>query len=473
MADIEKRFLTTILDHQLLDGVQRLVAAVSGGPDSICLLHLTTQLLPEVEITAVYVDHRLRPDESPAEKELVKEHCRKLGVDFRLRTVDVPAEIARTGDSVEAAGRRLRYRALEQERRALGAECIAVGHNADDQAEELLLRLIRGSGMKGLTGMNPRNGVLIRPLIDVSKAEILGWLKSHKLAFCTDSSNRSPRFLRNRIRLELLPLLESGYNPSIKKRLHKTAALLQIEEDYLSRETDRLYDQIFPAGHLSENNRDTSPQNITLPSAPLADQHPALRRRIIERLCWEMDSRPDGTAIIRVDELLGAVTGTELHLVNRLRVVKQADSLLFARLGSHRGRRERLAQPADVDVTIPGPGDYRFGEEELFVSIGMVQRRVEPQAGLTIVDGDLVGFPLRLCSVEPGDRFIPLGGPGSKKVSRFLSDRKIPAHRRSRYPVIRYDGAIICVVGLEIDDRFKISDTTRRSLVIEVKRGQP
>ncbi len=474
MPDIEKRVLKTIREYQLLDGVHHLVAAVSGGPDSVCLLHLVKRLLPETTITAVYVDHRLRPAESPAEIDLVREHCRRLGVDFKVCTVDVEAEVARTGDSLEASARRLRHRALEQVRCSLQADRIGVGHNADDQAEELLLRLIRGSGLKGLSGMSPRNGRLIRPLIDVSKAEILGWLDSHDLPFCIDSSNRSSRFLRNRIRLELLPLIESGFNPSIKKTLHRTAALLQLDEDYLERETDRLYDRIFPGGPLPETDKDKLPQSITLPSAALAGQHPALRRRIIERLCWEMNSRPDGGAIIRIDDLLGGgSTGTELHLVNRLRVVRQQDSLLFARLGLHRSRRDRLAEPAGPDVVIPEPGDYRFGDGGSAVSIAIADRRVEPQAGLMLVDADLVDFPLSLCPVEPGDRFKPLGGPGSRKVSRFLSDRKIPAHRRRHYPVIKSGGIIIGVVGLGIDDRFRISDKTRRSLLIEVKRDQP
>jgi tRNA(Ile)-lysidine synthase len=469
MADLEKRVLKTIRDHQLLDGVRSLVAAVSGGPDSVCLLHCAKRLLPEITISAVYVDHQLRPAESPAEIELVSEHCRLLDVDFKVCTVDVPADVIRTRDSLEASARRLRHQALEQERRRLGADRIGLGHNGDDQAEEVLLRLIRGSGLKGLSGMSPRNGRLIRPLIDVSKDEILSWLESRDLMFCTDSSNRSRRFLRNRIRLELLPLLESGFNPSIRKTLRRTAALLRLEEDYLKRQTDHLYDQIFPPAPSSTNDDATFPESITLPTALLADQHPALRRRIIERLCWEMGSRPDGGAITRIDDLFNSVTGAEIHLVKRLRVVRQPDSLLFARLGEHRGPRERLAEPAGVDISIPGPGEYRCGDDGLVVSIVVADKRVEPQAGLMLVDADLVDFPLRLCPASPGDRFKPLGGPGSRKVSRFLNDRKIPAHRRRRYPVIKYGDTIVGVLGLAVDDRFRISDTTRRSLVIAVR----
>ena len=192
----------------MLDPDQSAVIGVSGGPDSICLMHALRNLYDNLSMTCVYVDHSLRPDESALEAKVVESQCEERSARFVALPVDVVSEVRATGESIEACARRLRYGALEQVRSEAGADFIAVGHTADDQVEEVLLRLIRGSGLKGLSGMQPRYGKVVRPLLEVSRHEILSYLDEHGYQYCHDSSNQSDRFLRNRIRLDLLPLLE-------------------------------------------------------------------------------------------------------------------------------------------------------------------------------------------------------------------------------------------------------------------------
>jgi len=466
MSDIDKKVLETIETHRLLTDEHHVLIAVSGGPDSICLLHILGRLCADISITAAYIDHNLRPAESPAEIAFIEDHCRQRGINFKVRSVDVPGERARTGESIEACSRRLRYRALEQIRQNLRAELIAVGHTADDQVEEVLLRLIRGSGLKGLSGMSHKNGAIIRPLLDISKVQVLSYLDSWGQAYCSDSSNQSDRFLRNRIRLELLPMLESRFNPSIRKTVINSAYRLGLEESYMSLQTDHLYGDVVDSGN---DKKEQKAEQKTVESAALAGAHPALRRRVIERICWEMGCRPDHRKIAAIDQMLcRGITGTELHLPDRLRVVKQADSLLFAQVAEQRGSRERFVEPGTVDIEITAPGEFSLRELGLSVAIEVIERRLEPEPGVNVLDADLLSFPLRLRSPQPGDRFNPFGSSGSKNVARFLGDKKIPAHRRGRYPVLECSEGIVCVAGLEIDDRYRITAQTRRSVRIEI-----
>ncbi len=470
MSDIDKKVLETIETHRLLTGKDHVLAAVSGGPDSICLLLLLRQLFAGITLTAAYIDHNLRPDESPAEKELIEDLCSRLGAGFATESIDIPGEHGRSGESIEACARRLRFQALGRISQTLQADCIAVGHTADDQVEEVLLRLIRGSGLKGLSGMDYRNGSVIRPLLDIGKEHVLSHLARHGCSYCEDSSNQSDRFLRNRIRLELLPMLESRFNPSIRKTVINTANRLGLEESYMSLQTDHLYGDVVGSGN---DNMEQKAEQKTVGSAALAGAHPALRRRVIERICWELDCRPDHRKIAAIDQMLcRGITGTELHLPDRLRVVKQDDSLLFARIAEQRSSRDRFVEPVAVDVQITAPGEFLLRELGLTVTIEVIERRLEPGPGVNVLDAELLSFPLRLRSPQPGDRFTPFGSSGSKKVARFLGDKKVPAHRRGRYPVLECSEGIVCVAGLEIDDRYRVTGQTQRSVRIEIVDNQ-
>ncbi len=469
MLALEQHIRKSIDDQCLISADRSVVIGVSGGPDSICLMHLLCSLDKDLQLTCVYVDHNLRPDESVRESKLVENQCRRLTLDFVAVPVDVPAEVSATGESIEACARRLRYAALEEVRRSKQADIIAVGHTADDQVEEVLLRLIRGSGLKGLSGMRPKNGRLIRPLLEVTRQEILAYLDSTGHEFCHDSSNESVRFLRNRIRIELLPLLERRFNPSIRTTILNTAKILEIEDDFLTIESDRLF------GSIVEVNESDDPcggqRNLSISAERLAGCHTALRRRILEHACWETGCRPDFKKIIKIEALLdSAGSGAELHLQNGVRIIRQHDSLLFTALAADQHPRERLAQATELWHDIPGPGTYLVAELDRRLEIELTDDNVLDEHTMR-VDADSVDFPLRLRSVLPGDRFTPLGAPGRKKVARFLSDRKVPQHIRAQHPVLESDQGIVCVLGLQIDERCRSAETTSRRLVIRWERG--
>ncbi|RWX43833.1 tRNA(Ile)-lysidine synthase [Candidatus Electrothrix aarhusensis] len=262
---------------------RKIIIAVSGGPDSMALLHLLADARKrlELDLTAVWVDHCLRPKETPIEEQTVRAAAEKLQINC-VRTVDAASCSSEQGISLEHAARDLRYAALRATAREVGAEYIAVAHNADDQAEEILLRLLRGSGREGVSGMRMRSRDLIRPLLNIDKKDLLAWLTEQGIASCFDSSNNDMRFLRNRIRHQLLPFLEEHFEQGIKKSLRKTADSLAVDEDLLAALT---------ADAEQETISELSSPKIQLLRAPFCALHPALQRRVVERLLWKIGGR--------------------------------------------------------------------------------------------------------------------------------------------------------------------------------------
>jgi len=260
------------LENSLITGEEPVLIAVSGGSDSVALLHILSALYPKNKRIAVYVDHCLRPHETPAEKEIVEALAKKCSASFVALTVDTPKEQKEKKCSLEEAARNLRYRALKNLIKRYNAQCIAVGHTSDDQAEEILLRLIRGTGSAGLSGMALKTGTIIRPLLHESKKMLRDYLKAHKLSYCEDSSNSDLRFLRNKIRLDLLPNLEQNYNPAMRSTLVQTAEILSEENRFL----DLLCEKIFQKSCIPEK------EQLTLDIAILNKEDIAIKRRVFD-----------------------------------------------------------------------------------------------------------------------------------------------------------------------------------------------
>ncbi len=318
---------------------QRLLVGVSAGADSMALLHILAALADRFQwqLIAAYIDHQLRPRETPAEWARVQEAAHGLGVAADRVAVDVRGAAEGKRQSLEHAARELRYQAFAELAEQWGTNLLAVAHTADDQVEEVLLRLFRGGGRRALSGMRFRSGHIIRPLLGVRKQELLEYLDEKGIAFCVDSSNEQRQFLRNRIRLDLLPLLETTYNPGIRQALLKTAANLQQDEDLLESLLEACWSQVVDIERVQE----------ALPSARLDRQafrslHPALQRRLIEKLLWLLKNTARYEQILSLRSLvLDGQTGQELHLSQGLRVEVRRDALYFSYprgRGAWRGR---------------------------------------------------------------------------------------------------------------------------------------
>lgn len=329
-----------LIDTSLLPAGSRVLVGVSGGADSMALLHILAAVRSEFSLTlvAAYVDHGLRPGETPAEWACVREAADRLGIERSCVAVDVRAEARARKLSLEHAARDLRYQAFAELERKWNTDVLAVAHTADDQVEELLLRLLRGGGRKALAGMRLRSGKVVRPLLGIRKAELLVYLRDEAVAFCHDSSNDDLRFLRNRIRLHLLPLLEEQYDPGIRRALLKTADNLGEDEDLLESLLDAQWESVVVTPSPVAQN----PVRYRLDREAFCRLHPALQRRLVEKLLWLLDSAAQHEQILAV---LAAAhtghTGSELHLSRGLRVLVCQKALEFSYpkgKGSWRGR---------------------------------------------------------------------------------------------------------------------------------------
>lgn len=307
----------------------RVLVGVSGGADSMALLHVLAALRQpcSLSLVAAYVDHGLRPDETPREWACVQQATSLLAIESDRVQVDVRAEAAARKLSLEHAARELRYQAFAALGRQWATDWLAVAHTADDQVEEVLLRLFRGGGRKALAGMRLRSDRLIRPFLAIRKRTLLDYLKDKGIDFCHDSSNDDAQFLRNRIRLELLPLLETRFDPGIRSALLKTATNLGEDEELLEHLLADCWDTVVESLVVDGNGYPVCHLN----REEFRRLHAALQRRLIEQLLWRLEAAAQYEQIMAV--LAAGRSGrarSELHLSRGLRLVVTRTHLTFS-----------------------------------------------------------------------------------------------------------------------------------------------
>lgn len=440
--------------HGMLAPGELVLVAVSGGPDSVALAHALHLLAPElgVRLHLFHLDHGLRGEAGAADARWVAEFAARRGLPFTVRQAHVAAEAARHG-GVEAAGRAVRYRELQRVAAATGARRVAVGHNRDDQAETLLLRLLRGAGRRGLGGMAPVRPLgpgsapgttLIRPLLAIARAEIEAFCAAEQLDPRTDPTNAEPLYARNRIRLELLPFLRERFNPQVAARLADTAAVLRAEDDYLDAAAQAALAGLgLPPGQV--------------PAAALLGVHPALRRRMVRILAGQAGVALDLGHVEAILDLCTTTGTTATSLPGGWQAVAEYGLLTFLSPGPG-----AAATAAPVPLPVPGQVDalgWRFTAALAPAPDGTgAPAGVHPEAGdrALALELDPARLPgaLAVRTWRPGDRLYPVGMTGSKKLQDLFVDLKVPRTRRGRVPLLVAGDAVLWAVGLRSDRRF-------------------
>lgn len=474
MYPLVKKIRQIIIGRELLVSGESCVVALSAGPDSMALLHLLAELADELKLTLVvaYVDHGLRPDETPAEIALVQKTASQLALACEIGRVEVGAHARSNSLSIEHAARELRYAFLREVGKKYGADKICVAHTADDQAEEVLLRLIRGTGRAGLSGMAvlAESGV-VRPLLSISKKELLAYLVEREISFLEDSSNRQRIYLRNRVRLDLLPFLAEHFNPNIYESLRGTASVLQEEERLLAEMAEKAYWTMVTPQPGSQN----IPFELRINLVALGEQPKAMQRRVLEAVCWQAECRPSYKQIEQLLQLAAqGEVGSRLHLASGLRVFKELESLLFSYpQGKGVVRGDLFEEKNSFTEVISEPGYYQLPSLEKEI---VLELQDQPPAELTglepniqYLDAGKLDFPLTVRSFRPGDRFYPLGGPGSKKVGDFFTDSKVPVDKRWQEPVLVDRNGIIALLGRRIDKRVALTKATSSVLIVRLQ----
>jgi tRNA(Ile)-lysidine synthase len=455
--NLYQRFKTFVDEEHLLPERQPVLAAVSGGIDSMTLLHLLVRLRGErpFRFGVAHVHHGLRGAAADADAEFVRQAAESVGVPFYLERVDTSAA-AKGGVSIEQAARELRYRALERFRKEGGYSCIAVAHTADDQAETVLLNFLRGAGVRGLAGMPPKRGTIVRPLLFASRTEILEYAQDHGVEYRHDATNDDLRFRRNRLRHELLPYLVKHFNPDVAQLLSRNARLFREYEEDLEHRAAKVLKQVTLA-------RDKD--KIVLDIHSLLGYFTLLRAYAIYLILDDLN--------LGRGSLTGSQTAALLSLIERQAIGKRfplskgwevlidRGAVVFHRPSVN---NSETAVPVGQEVPIPGFG-VTFKSRLLPhppAAIPVHSNNIE------VVDFDAVGEELRIRSFRAGDRFWPLKASGFKKVGDFLTDRKVPLHLRSRIPILESNRGIVWVCGYRLDHRFRLTEHTRRVLQIEI-----
>jgi len=492
-ARLTERVLHFIQEQHLVPGQPKLVVAVSGGPDSVCLLHILVQLREKlgIRLHVAHLNHQLRGAESDADAEYVADLARQLGIPATIESRDVKAYQARQRLSLEEAAREVRYTFLAQVADSTGADRVAVGHTVDDHIETILMHLIRGTGTRGLRGLQPSGQwpsrgsslTVIRPLLQISRQETADYCHQHQLMPRIDTSNLSLSPLRNRIRQQLLPLLQS-YNPQVAEALLRTARIAADDLAFLDKEVARLW------GDIAREQKNSiifdKSKFLKLPSA----LQRYLLRSSIEKLLGNLKDI-ETRHIEELMEALNKPAGKRISLPDGLIFSIEYDKYLLgpdpAALSPFPVLNTEVALKIPGKTPLPGwqveatiidqKGESERGEAPLTNLPPPFPREGDKGGGLpdnsltACFDLDKTGRQLTVRTRHPGDRFQPLGMSQPKKLNEFMIDSKIPRPWRQRIPIVCSPEHILWVIGGRIDERAKITHNTKQILCLKFVRG--
>lgn len=426
-----------IIQHQLLSGEKPVVVGISGGADSVALLHILVSL--GYKCIAAHCNFNLRGDESSRDEQFTTDFTQRLQVPLCKISFETNKYAQENRLSVEMAARELRYRWFEELLNTYDADAVAVAHHRDDSVETLLINLTRGSGLTGLTGIKPKNGNVVRPLLCVSREDIYAYIEKNGLEYVTDSSNSSDIYTRNFIRLKVIPLLEE-INPSVKASLARTA--------------NHLYDASLIYNHSIEEARRVIIQNNRLSISALLS-FPAPATILYEMLKPYGFSRTVCESIFTVlDKDSGKIFYSSTH-----RLLKDRSDLLIDVLSGEESKAY-LINLEDDNVDLP---------VELKPEIVVIKEdyQIEKDRKFAYFDFDKLSFPLVLRHWQEGDWFVPFGMKGKKKVSDYFSDKKFSLFDKEKTWLLCSGQDVIWIVGERTDNRYRIEKTTKRVLKLK------
>ncbi|MFC2049682.1 tRNA lysidine(34) synthetase TilS [Chloroflexota bacterium] len=465
----EQRVISFIRKHNLFSAGDRLVVAVSGGGDSVCLLHILMRWRKElgVELHLAHLNHQLRGAESDSDASYVSDLAQRLDVSATIERRDVAAYHGQKGGSLEEAAREMRYSFLAEVAGRIDASKVVVGHTRDDHIETIVMHLLRGAGTNGLCGLQPHSVLpwgekssqleIVRPLLELTRQETLDYCQLYNLAPRSDSSNVSTSFLRNRVRLELLPVLRS-YNPGIDKALLRLADIAVDDISFIEEKALLLWKKI------AREEGDVIYLDMSKTAAlPRAVQRQVFRKAVKQLRGNLKDVEADH--IEAMMDLLSKPAGKKLCLPDGLTLSTEYGRLVLAPAQASTCPLPPLQGISKINI--PGETDLSGWR----VRADIIQEVVGDDNGLAAsFDLDKVGTELVVRRRQPGDRFQPLGMSQAKKLQDFMVDSRIPRSWRDRVPLTCSPKQILWVVGWRIDDRVKVTENTKDVLRLQFER---
>ena len=449
--------------HKLIMDRDKLIVGVSGGADSVVLLHILMELRDTLQwdlcFFVVHINHQLRGEEADGDQSFVEELCRAWNLPYESRSLPIARLAKENKKSFEEMAREMRYEVFEEIRHKLHFDKIAVAHHQNDQAETILMHLIRGAGGKGLAGMLPQNDRIIRPLLGVERKEIEEYCITRGLSFRTDQTNFNPVYARNKIRLEVLPLLEQ-INPQIIGKLNDLGEMIREENEYFQDTIQGLYTTL----SIAETN-----DSIILDKNKFLEYHAVLQKRclryVLHRLKGDLKNIEAKHIEYALDFIQSKQTGKEIHLPDALTICIKYDTIQ-----SYIGRKIinsiqyqlELAENQKVHI----PNTHKYLE---VTSFSKINSSIPIGSCIKWIDKDKVKGKLFLRTRKPGDVFFPLGSTGNKKLKDYFIDKKVPREERDLIPVIAVENEVVWIIGYGLNDKYKVTSTTKSILQLELK----
>lgn len=444
------KLLETIEKYDMIDIGDKVLVGVSGGADSIALLHALNSLRDRlhIEVFVAHINHGLRGQAADEDADYVKTICKEWSIPFFLREANVRelAELWRISE--EEAGRKVRFEFFDEVLSNIDGHKIALAHHRDDQIETILHNIIRGTGMEGLRGIKPiREGRIIRPLLEIDRLSIERYLAEEDISYRHDKTNYETIYTRNKIRLELIPYIEKNFNPSFKESIVRMADIIGEEDDFIRGYTDRLI----------RDNITIEENVVTIPIDFLRSCHRGIKRRIV-RMCIEhLSGNMVNIGQMHVDSVLAICdlnTGAVVDLPSNLIAYRDYCAILLTKGADYRKEsfKKKLKVPGVTVIEQLGiKFQVRYTTEKCFGDPNCVY-----------IDGDAVSKELYIRNRVDGDRFRPLGMKGSKKLKDFFIDEKVPKYIRDSVPLVVDGDDIVWVVGYQIGDDYKIRNHTKK-----------
>ena len=471
MKEIESKIQKFVKQENLVEKHDQLLVAVSGGLDSIVLLHVLARLAEKMEIPlpmVAHVNHKLRGKESERDEQFVKSMADELGLEFVSESFDIKVLSQREKKSVQETARKYRLRFLEEAAKKYSCNKIATGHNQDDLAETTLMWISRGSGLKGASGIMPKRGKFIRPLLVCSRHEIARYAEDKGIIHVEDSSNSKLDYIRNIIRKEVLPLIESRCYPGAKKNIARFSELIRVDMDYLEDKATELTRNLTT---LSNSNLE-----ISIEIDDLMGLHPSLRGRIVRHMINEVYGNLENLSFHHVEKILELCAEKEgglrrVCIPGEMEAVRTYSQLIIK---PHAEKEEDETFEKDREYTIQYPGTTLIEELGIRLDVSLlpggdaVERYRFEDPYVAFINFDKTTLPLKIRLPRQGDTFVPLGNTGTKKLSDYFIDSKIASDERWQIPVLTDSEHIIWITGHRLSELYRINRSVQNVLMIKV-----
>lgn len=459
---MEEKVIGAIKEYELIEENDHIVVGVSGGPDSMALLYCLLEARKAIpfNIHVAHVNHGVRGEEARRDQLFVERIAGELGLPFYTKNVNMVEYGKEKGISSEEAGRELRYGFFREVLRSLGKGKIAVAHNMNDQAETLLMRIMRGTGPDGLKGMEYKSNDVIRPILGIDRKEIEDYIAKKGIETVLDHTNLKPIYSRNKIRLELIPYIEENFNPNIVNTLWRMSRIFSMDLNFLEEYTEVKFNNML-------KNYDKN--SIILDGGKFLEEDRSIQHRIIRKAILEVNKSLQGITEAQiysaVDILRTSQTGKEFHFTNNIVLKVNYDEIVIEK--SRDEEKTTYSYDINVPTSISLNNGYYFEFKLVTKDDNFV---MEKSRHIRYFDFDKVKGNLKIRNRREGDRFVPFGMKGSKKLKDYFIDEKVPRDLRDRIPLIVDDENILWVVGYRTSELYKITDETKRILLISYKK---